>query len=95
MPPPRRAILSADTTAEIEDRQIAVWRRMSPAERLQLVRDATRAVTDLALAGIRQRHPGASERECFLRLAAIRIGVEATRRIYPDAAALTDLRGPA
>jgi hypothetical protein len=93
--PSRRAALSADTTVEIEDRQIAAWRRMSPAERLQMVSVMTRAVNELALAGIRHRYPHASERECFLRLAAIRIGVATTRRIYPDAAELPDLRGPA
>jgi hypothetical protein len=91
----RKAILSADTTAEIEQRQIEAWRRLSPLERLRLVSETTRAVTNLALAEIRRRHPGASERECFLRLAAIRLGVNATRRIYPDAAEVPDLRGPA
>ncbi len=65
---------------------------MSPAERLQVARDATRAVTDLALAGIRHRSPHASERECFLRLAAIRLGADTVRRIYPDAVTLSDLR---
>jgi hypothetical protein len=49
---------------------------------------------NLSLAGIRHRHPQASERECFLRAAAIRLGVDTVRRIYPDAAHLTDLRGP-
>ena len=49
---------------------------------------------NLSLAGIRRRHPEASERECFLRLAAILIGVDAVRRIYPDAAQVADLRGP-
>ena len=93
-PPSRRAILSADTTAEIERRQIEAWRRLSPLERLRLVSDITRAVTNLSLAGIRRRYPAASDRECFLRLAAIRLGVETTRRLYPDAAELTDLRGP-
>ena len=90
---PRRAILSADTTAEIEDRQVQAWRRLSPAERLRLVSEASRAVTELALAGIRRRYPNASERECFLRLAAIRLGVDTARRLYPDAAGLSDLRG--
>jgi hypothetical protein len=92
--PSRRAILSADTTAEVEQRQIEAWRRLSPLERLRLVADTTRAVTSLSLAGIRHRYPHASERECFLRLAAIRLGVETTRRIYPEAAELIDLRGP-
>jgi hypothetical protein len=87
------AVLSADTPADVERRQVDAWRRLSPRERLQLVSDTTRAVMDLSLAGIRRRHPQASERECFLRLAAIRLGVDTTRRIYPDAAQLTDLRG--
>lgn len=87
------AVLSADTAADIEQRQIDAWRRLSSVERLRLVSDTTRAVIDLSLAGIRLRHPQASERECFLRLSAILLGVATTRRIYPDAAHLTDLRG--
>lgn len=88
------AVLAADTSADIEQRQVDAWRRLSPLERLRLVSDTTRAVTNLSLAGIRFRHPQASERECFLRLAAIRLGVETTRRLYPDATHVTDLRGP-
>ena len=87
------AVLPADTTGEIEQRQVEGWRRLSPMERLQLVSDTTRAVMDLSLAGIRRRYPHASERECFLRPAAIRLGADTTRQIYPDAAHLTDLRG--
>jgi hypothetical protein len=87
------AVLSADTAALIEQRQIDAWRRLSSVERLRLVSDTTRAVIDLSLAGIRLRHPKASERECFLRLAAILLGADTTRQIYPDAAHLTDLRG--
>jgi hypothetical protein len=90
---PHRAVLTVDTAAPIEQRQIEAWRRMTPLEKLRLVSDASRAVTDLAKAGIRLRYPGASERECFLRFAAIVLGVETARRIYPDAADLTDLRG--
>ncbi|MDA1092891.1 MAG: hypothetical protein O3A25_06445 [Acidobacteria bacterium] len=90
---PQIAVLSADTTVEIEQRQVEAWRRLSPVERLRLVSDTSRAVMDLSLAGIRRRHPQASERECFLRLAAILLGVDTTRQIYPDAAHLPDLRG--
>lgn len=86
-------MLSADTTADVERRQVEAWRRLSPAERLRLVSDTTRAVIDLSRAGIRRRYPQASERECFLRLAAILLGVDATRKVYPDAVHLTDLRG--
>ena len=88
------AVLAANTTAAIEQRQVDAWRRLSALERLQLVSDTTRAVTQLSLAGIRRRYPQASERECFLRLAAILLGVDTARRVYPDAAELSDLRGP-
>jgi len=90
---PRRGVLAADTAADIEQRQVDAWRRLSAVERLRLVSDTTRAVLHLSLSGIRTRYPGASERECFLRLAAILLGVDAVRRVYPDAAHLTDLRG--
>jgi len=92
--PARPAVLSADTSVEIEDRQIVAWRRLSPADRLRLVSETTRAVNELSLAGIRRRYPHATERECFLRLAAIRLGADTVRRLYPDAVALSDLRGP-
>jgi hypothetical protein len=87
------AVLAADTTADIERRQIDAWRRLSSVERMRLVSDTTRAVTDLALAGIRRRHPQATDRECFLRLAAIRLGADTTRHVYPEAAHLPDLSG--
>lgn len=88
------AVLATDTTAEIEQRQVDSWRRLSAPDRMRLVSDTTRAVMNLSLAGIRRRHPHASERECFLRLAAILLGVDTARRVYPDAAHLTGLRGP-
>jgi hypothetical protein len=88
------AVLAVDTSAHIEQRQVESWRRLSPLERLRLVSQTTRAVTSLSLAGIRRRYPQASERECFLRLAAILLGVAVARRVYPDAANVIDLRGP-
>lgn len=36
----------------------------------------------LAYAGIRRRHPGASEREVFLRFAALRLGRDLCRDVY-------------
>jgi hypothetical protein len=74
--PARQAVLSADSAVEIEDRQIEAWPRMSPAERLQVSREMTRAANELALADMRHRHPHATERECFLRLAAVRLGAD-------------------
>lgn len=84
-PGTRSAILSRDTSADVERLQIEAWRRMSPLEKAGIMSHATMDALTLALAGIRQRHPGASERECFLRLAALQLGSTLVRQVYPDA----------
>ena len=81
----RSAILARDTTADAERVQIDAWRRMSPLEKAEIVSQATSDTLTLALSGIRQRHPGASERECFVRLAALQLGPALVRAVYPDA----------
>ena len=82
----RSAILSRDTSADVEQLQIDAWRRMSPMQKLELVDAATRDARSLALAGIRACHPNASDRECFLRLAERLLGATLVRAIYRDAA---------
>lgn len=82
--------LSLDTSPEIERLQIERWREMSPAQKAAIVSGLTQAVYDLALAGIRIRHPDASAREQFLRLAVITLGPDLARQAYPEIA-LTDL----
>jgi hypothetical protein len=84
------ARLAADTTAEIEDRQIRAWREMSPADKAALVTGLTNATIVLARAGVRARHPGASDRELFLRLAILTLGRDLAGRVYPDARSLAD-----
>lgn len=76
--------LSADTPLEIERLQIENWRRMSPAEKAAIVSGLTNAVYELALAGVRQRHPDSTPREHFLRLAIVMLGPELARKAYPD-----------
>lgn len=76
--------LSADTDAESEQRQIDRWRAMSPAEKLRIVAGLSAAADTMALAGIRQRHPGASPREQFLRLASLKLGLDLARQVYPE-----------
>lgn len=79
-----RAALSLDTSPEIERMQIDRWRQMSPAEKAALVSGLTQAVCDLALAGIRLRHPDASPREQFFRRALIMLGPDMARRVFPE-----------
>jgi len=85
----RAALLSADTSRDAEAVQIELWRRMSPVEKARAITSASQAAQALSLAGIRLRHPGASERECQLRLAVLKLGSDLALRAYPEAAALT------
>lgn len=61
--------LARDTSPEFEQRQIAAWRAMAPAQKAATVSGLTQAAYSLALAGVRHRYPDASPREQFLRLA--------------------------
>ena len=85
-------ILARDTSADTEERQVAIWRRMTPEQKLEQVGQLRETVLELSLAGIRLRHPGASERECFLRLMVLTLGEGLARAVYPGVAQL-DLNG--
>ncbi|MBI3447414.1 MAG: hypothetical protein HY049_00630 [Acidobacteria bacterium] len=83
------ADLALDTSAEAERIQLELWRQMSPAEKLHLVSEISRAADTMCLAGIRMRHPEASDREIFLRFAIIRLGAELAGRAYPESRGLS------
>jgi hypothetical protein len=85
-----RPPLALDTPVEVENRQIEEWRRMSSAEKAALVAGLTNATFVLARAGLRERYPGASEREVFLRLAIQLHGPDLAQRAYTDARPLVD-----
>ncbi len=68
--------------------QVQLWRRMSPLEKVRAVASISRSVQELSLAGICLRYPDATERECLLRLAILKLGREIACRAYPEAAAL-------
>jgi hypothetical protein len=73
-----------DTSYAARRAQIRIWRSLSSVDVAELVSGASRAARTLALAGLRARHPAASERELIARLAAITIGTELARQVYPD-----------
>ena len=79
MPEPFRP---ADTTPEAWAKQFELYRRMTPAQKAAGVRAIPLAVHTLALAGLRQQHPSASEGELRLRLAVRRLGEEMAARAY-------------
>jgi len=76
--------LSHDTAPEIERRQVEAWRRLTPGQKLSLVLRMSANVRQLALAGVRRRHPDASPREQHLRLAQVLLGEELARAAYPE-----------
>jgi len=79
------AFLTSDTSLDVERMQVALWRGMSPLEKARTVAGVSRTVRELSLAGIRQRHPAASERECRLRYAVLTLGRSLACRAYPEA----------
>ena len=79
-------MLSRDTSPEAERRQVALWRGMTPLEKARLVSSTSRATQLLALAGIRRRHPQASEEECMLRPGMLKLGAKFFLLAHPEAA---------
>ena len=69
---------SAATQRVVDER----YAEMSFAERADRLRAVTFAANEMALAGLRLRHPGASESELLLRLARLRLGDELVDRVY-------------
>jgi hypothetical protein len=53
---------------------IAAYRRMTAGEKMQRVLECNAAAEAMAMAGLRARHPQASEGELRRRLAALRLG---------------------
>lgn len=69
---PTRSVL--DTSADVEERQIAYWRAMSPKERFDLVAALNESCEQMAAAGVRLRYPNAAPDEVRLRVLALRLG---------------------
>jgi hypothetical protein len=79
----RRAVLSGDTDATAEALQVRAWQAMAPDDIARLVDDLSSLARQLALAGLRQRYPDASDVELVARLAVTTLGPELAHRIYP------------
>lgn len=76
------ATLSPDTRPEAEQVQIE-WLRQAPTWRkLQMVGELNRMVCILALSGLRQDYPEATEEELWRRLAGLWLGPELAARVY-------------
>ena len=78
----RRAVLSSDTSAAAEAIQVRAWRAMAPADIARIIDELSSLTRALAIAGLRERYPNASESEVVARLAEITLGRDLARRVY-------------
>lgn len=74
--------LSPDTSPEIERMQIERLRQMPSWRKIELVGDMNETVRTLALAGLRQRHPGDTPAQRRRRLADLMLGKDVAARVY-------------
>ena len=61
---------------------LGVLRQKTPGERIAIAFAMTDFVLRLSESGVRARHPGASEREVFLRSVALRLPKDLMIRAY-------------
>lgn len=87
MAEPARRTLSRDTSLDAEAVQIEIYRRMSARRKLELVEEANRTARELALAGLRRRHPEAGPDEIFRRLMDLMLGEDLAAEVYGPLAA--------
>lgn len=63
-----------DTPAAVEAIVVERWRLMSPLERFEQVAALNDSCMTMAEAGVRLRHPSASEHDVRLRVLSLRLG---------------------
>lgn len=64
-----------DTSPEAAAVQEAIFRRMSTEQRLQVALELSDCMRDVALGGLRSRHPELSERDLLRELIRLMYGV--------------------
>ena len=69
---------SRDTRAAMDE----LYSKMSGADKLRRMNELTIVANQVALAGLRMRHPGESDSLLLLRLAELRHGRELVRMAY-------------
>ena len=72
---------SEDTAPRADRVQFDIYRRMTPAEKIERVRTLCRWANQLALVGLRRRHPSETEEQLRRRLTAMRLGGALAERL--------------
>ena len=76
------ATLSPDTSPRIEQMQIEHLRQMPVWRKMALLAEMNQTVRELALVGLRQRHPDDSSTKRRRRLASLLLGAELATQVY-------------
>ncbi len=74
--------MERDTATSVAVRYHARIGALPGARRLEIAAQLTAGIRTLAEAGLRQRHPGASDREIRCRLAALLYGRPIAERLF-------------
>jgi hypothetical protein len=72
----------SDTHPDAERVQIRILRSMPSWQKFKLINDMIVTSRQLALAGLRERFPGAGEQELRRRLATLLLGPELAAKVY-------------
>jgi len=81
-PPERYRPQSRDTNEAVERYLFDRLRALPPWRKAEMLSASTRSACDLAMAGIRQRHPAAAADELRKRYAALVLGREASIALF-------------
>ncbi len=73
----------ADTTPEALQVEAAIFRRMTPDQRMALAFRMTASLRTVAAAGVRNRHPEYSEQQVKMAVIRMSLGDELFRKVYP------------
>lgn len=74
--------LSPDTDPEAERVQLAIYRDMPAWRKFEIIGEENRLSRELALAGLRARHPDASPEELHRRFLGLWLGEELATTIW-------------
>lgn len=75
---------STDTSLEAHARQVAVYRAMSPDQRVSMAVAMSEDVHTIAAEGVRARHPGYDDDQVRWAVFRLRLGDELFRQVWPD-----------
>lgn len=77
--------LYTDTHPKMEALQIELWRQASPTKKMNMLAQLNASARTLAMTGLRNQYPLATEAELRRKLADLLLGEELARKVYGEA----------